>query len=94
MVTTPKQRILAEIPEGAWFAAMLVLSVGFAVPVGVAVSDLYPSPSDGPLFLAMVAGIGLLAILGAVDAVGGRILSALVELLDPDEAPSDPTAAA
>ena len=89
MQLTPKRRVLERVPEGAWFLAMLGVSVGIAVLLAIAVDDLYPSESDGPIYLAGAAGMALFSVLAAIGAIGGRILSALVELLDASD-PSDP----
>jgi hypothetical protein len=61
---------------------MLGVSIGFAVLLVIAADDLYPSESDGPFYLAAAAGMGLFSVLAAIGAIGGRILSALAELLD------------
>jgi hypothetical protein len=82
MAMTPKQRVLEQVPVGVWFIAMLGVSFGFAVLVVIGADDLYPSESDGPFYLAGAAGMALFSVLAAIGAIGGRILSALVELLD------------
>jgi hypothetical protein len=85
MAMSAKERVLERVPEVTWFLAMLVVSFGVAVLVAIAVDDLYPSESDGPFLLAAAAETGLFAVLAAVGAIGGRIVSALPELLDDGE---------
>jgi hypothetical protein len=71
---------------------MLAVSIGFAVLLAIAVDDLYPSESDGPFYLAAAAGMALFSVLAAIGAIGGRILSTLVELLDTTPVSSGPNA--
>lgn len=89
MVMTQKQRIREHVPEGLWFMAMLAVSIGFGVLVAVAADDLYLSGSDGPFYLATAAVLGLFSVLGAIGAIGGRILAGLTELVDSDDSPGE-----
>ena len=73
-------RIRDEIPGGGWYLGSMALGICVGAIAILAVADLYPDDSDGPLLIGVVVGVMIFAVLGVVGVIGARILAALSEL--------------
>ena len=91
--TIPSSRqwqIQERLAGPGWYLGWILASMFIGALAGVAVSDLFPRGSEGPILSGIAVGAVIFALTSATTAIGGRIVVGVAELLTPmDGTPRD-----